>query len=87
MQITEFQGGLPGGEFIMTYDQQSWAGTCTGLLYVKMDITMEGITKKYDAHVPILSFHCVLPAENETFRGKLPDLTQKPDIKVEFIDQ
>ena len=85
--VAEFQGGIPGGEFIMTHDQRSWAGTCTGLLYVKMDITMEGITKKYDAHVPILPFHCVLPAENENFRGKLPDLTQKPDIKVEFIDQ
>ena len=87
MQVAEFQGGIPGGEFIMKYDQRSWPSICTGLLYVKMDITMEGITKNYDAHVPILPFHCVLPAENENFRGKLPDLTQKPDIKVEFIDQ
>ena len=23
MQVAEFQGGLPGGEFIMTYDQRS----------------------------------------------------------------
>ena len=87
MQVAEFQGGLPGGEFIMTYDQQNWPGICTGLLYVKMDITMEKTTKKYDAHVPILPFHCVLPAENENFRGKLPDLTQKPDISFECIDQ
>ena len=85
MQVAEFQGG-PGGEFVMTYDQQSWPGACTGLLYVKMDITMEGVTsKKYDAHVPILPFHCVLPAENENFRENLPELS--PDISVERIDQ